>query len=421
MQVIILAPWRKLAEQEVWVSKSMKPHKAISKRTSKMKTYKHLIDIATSDEIMDGALMDGTEGKSDREEVQEVIEKKEKLKPLLREKFNNKELKPILHKAHEINDGFKQKKRIIIQPYFTPNKPEQWIQHIVVKTLKPIFMKGMYKFSCGSVPNRGVHYGKKYLEKFIKKNPKKTKYVLKLDIHHFYESVDIQILKERFAQIIKDDKMLALIYFVLDSNAGILPDGTIIKRGLPIGFYTSQWFANWFLQPFDHFVKEELKADFYMRYMDDIVIFGSNKRELHRIFKRIEEYLGSINLKVKSNWQVFRFDYIDKNGKRQGRFVDFMGFKFYRDKTTIRKSIFLRACRTARRISKKLKISWRDACQILSYMGWFYPTDTFKAYLKHIKPFVSVRMCKKIMSNHDRRKNDNSIQDGSKQSKTNGN
>ena len=112
------------------------------------------------------------------------------------------------------------------------------------------------------------------------------------------------------------------------------------------------------------------------------------------------------------------FDYIDKDGKRRGRPIDFMGFKFYRDKTTIRKSIFLRACRLARRLNKKMKISWHDACQLLSYLGWFYPTDTFGAYQRHIKPFVSVQKCKRIMSNHDRRKNGNNLQNSSEQRKT---
>jgi len=368
-----------------------------------MYTYSNRTKIALSDEIMDESLNTSSKKKKDRPMVQEVIKLKEPLKKIIRLKILNKELKPLIHEAHEINDGFKQKKRIIIQPYFDKNKPEQWLQHIVINTLKPIFMRGMYEFSCGSIPGRGVHYGKKYLEKFIKNNPKKIKYVLKLDIKHFYENVNIDLLKERFAKIIKDDVFLALIYWVLDSNAGRFPDGRIVKSGLPIGFYTSQWFANWFLQPFDHFVKETLRAAFYMRYMDDIVIFGSSKRELHRNFIQIRDYLKSMDLTVKDNWQVFLFDYTDKNGKRHGRAIDFMGFKFYRDKTVIRKSIFLRAIRKVRQISKKLKITCFDACQLLSYMGWFCVTDTFKAYEKYIKPFKLVGVCKKIMSKHDKK------------------
>lgn len=385
-----------------------------------MKTYSKLIDIALSDEIMDLSLKSAVERKTDRPEVQEVIKLKEQLKDILRVKILKKELKPLIHKAHEINDGFKQKKRLIIQPYFTKTKPEQWLQHIIISTLKPILMKGMYEFSCGSVPGRGIHYGKKYLEKFIRKHPKDVKYCLKIDIRHFYESIDIEILKERFREIIKDDVFLYLIFWVLDSNAGTMPDGNIVKKGLPIGFYTSQWFANWFLQPFDHYVKEELKAKCYVRYMDDIVILGVNKRELHKMFNLICSYLGEIGLTIKDNWQVFLFDYTDKDGKRHGRPIDFMGFKFYRDKTTIRKSIFLHACRLARRLHKKLHINWRDASQILSYFGWFKTTDTYKAFQKYIVSQISLNSCKKVMSIHDknlRRKNEHSLQNGTEQRK----
>ena len=368
-----------------------------------MKTYKNLIEKALSDEIIDQAFRVAAKRKRKRPEVERIIRNYDLVKSKIKELIKNGKLKPLIHKATEINDGFKLKKRVIIQPYFSATKPEQWIQHIVIQVLTPIFTKGMYEFSCGSVPGRGVHYGKKYLEKFIKRHPKETKYVLKLDIKHFYDNVNTNLIKERLREIIKDEKFLELTTFVLDSNVGIRENGEMFRPGLPIGYYTSQWFANWFLQPFDHFIKEELKASFYMRYMDDIVIFGSNKRELHKMFIRIEKYLNNIDLEVKSNWQIFRFDYFDKTGKRCGRFIDFMGFKFYRDKTTIRKSIFLRACRLARRLHKKIKISWFDACRIISYMGWFCPTDTFGAYKKYISPFVQIEACKKIISKHSKK------------------
>ena len=368
-----------------------------------MKTYKNLIEIALSDEIMDEALKDATLRKRERPEVRKVIENKETIKEEIRRKVFIDDLKPLTHQVHTINDGFKLKKRKIMRPNFTPDKPEQWMQHIVVKTLEPMFLKGMYELCCGSVPGRGIHYGKKFVEKFINKNPKKIKYVLKLDIHHFYESVNIEILKERLCKVVKDKYMLKLIFFILDSNVGIFENGEIKKGGLPIGFYTSQWFANWFLQPFDHYVKNELKAAFYVRYMDDIVIFGNNKKELRKMFFSIRDYLKNLKLEVKSDWQIFRFDYIGKDGKRKGRPLDFMGFKFYRDKTTIRKVIFLRACRVARRLKKKKNISWFDGCRMLSYVGWFKYTDTHQAFERHIKSNISIEVCKKLVSKHDRR------------------
>lgn len=362
-----------------------------------MKSYNHLFEIATSDDIIESSLMSASKGKRHRPEVKRVLENKEKYIKKFKEWLFGGLYEPVKHNAIYINDGFLLKKRVVIQPYFYP---EQWTQHIIVKTLQPIFMKGMYEFSCGSIPGRGIHHGKKHIEKFIKNNRAEIKYVLKFDIHHFYQSVNIDLLKARLNKVIHDEKFLKLVDFVLDSNSAMLKDGEIVKEGLPIGFYTSQWFANWFLQPFDHFVKEELKVKCYVRYMDDIVIFGRNKKELHKHLGRIQEYLSKMDLQLKSNYQIFRFDYIDKNGKRRGRFIDFMGFKFYRDKTTIRGKIFIRAVRKARRIKQKGRLTWRDAAQICSYLGWFKATNTYQAFKKYIEANVSVKACKKAISKH---------------------
>ena len=69
----------------------------------------------------------------------------------------------------------------------------------------------------------------------------------------------------------------------------LIIDGSEV--GLPLGFYTSQWLSNFMLQPLDHFIKEQLKAVHYIRYMDDMVVFGKNKKELHRMQQEIERFL----------------------------------------------------------------------------------------------------------------------------------
>ena len=383
-----------------------------------MKSYNHLFEKAISDEIMDPALDDGIKGKKDRPEIQDILRNRIKYKQILRQKIIAGDLVPFIHQATLRIDRCNGKPRIIVPPRFDKEEPEQWIHHIVIKTLKPIIMKGMYQFSCGSIPGRGIHYGKKYLEKFIKENKSEIKYVLKFDIHHFYESINVDLLKERFRKIIHDERMLKLIFYILDSNEYQL-DGELYKGGLLIGFYPSQWFANFFLQPFDHFIKENLKVKCYVRYMDDCVIFGRNKKELHQKLYAIEQYLGKMGLELKSNYQIYRFDYIDRQGNRRGRFIDFMGFKFYRDKTTIRKGIFARATRTARRISKKEKVTWFDAARMLSYKGWFKRTNTYKAFMKYIAPFVNLGKLRKIMSNYSKRRiNGTKLEKSGKSNKT---
>lgn len=273
---------------------------------------------------------------------------------------------------------------------------EQVIHHIVVSACYDIFMKGMYEFSCGSVPNRGAHYGKKYIERWIQRDKKNCKYVLKMDIRHFFESVDHDVLKAWIKKKIRDERMLYILELIIDGS----------EVGLPLGFYTSQWLSNFMLQPLDHFIKEQLKAVHYIRYMDDMVVFGKNKKELHRMQQEIERFLREkFNLQMKGNWQVFRFDYTEKKtGKRKGRPLDFMGFQFYHDKTILRESIMLSCTRKVNRVAKKEKITWYDATAILSYMGYLSNTDTYDMYLQRVKPYVNVKKLKKIVSKHSKRK-----------------
>ena len=216
--------------------------------------------------------------------------------------------KPSRHGKVCINEGTSRKVRMIEKPRYNY---EQVIHHIVVSACYDIFMKGMYEFSCGSVPNRGAHYGKKYIERWIQRDKKNCKYVLKMDIRHFFESVDHDVLKAWLKKKIRDERMLYILELIIDGS----------EVGLPLGFYTSQWLSNFMLQPLDHFIKEQLKAVHYIRYMDDMVVFGKNKKELHRMQQEIERYLREkFNLQMKGNWQVFRFDYTEKKtGKRKGR------------------------------------------------------------------------------------------------------
>ncbi len=206
---------------------------------------------------------------------------------------------------------------------------------------------------------------------------KNTKYCLKLDVAKFYPSVDNEILKRMFRRKIKDEDCLWLIDAIVDSN-----------QGLPIGNYTSQWFANVFLEGLDHFIKQKLGTKHYIRYVDDIVLLGPSKKSLHKARIAIAGYLGSINLKLKSNWQVF---------KVASRAIDFLGLRFFRDKTILRKRNALRIRRRFKKIANKLKINYRDACAVISYWGWIKRSDSFRFY-QDIKSLVSLSDAREVVS-----------------------
>lgn len=350
-----------------------------------MKTYKHLFEQVVAEDNIRQAIEEAAKRKRERRDVKRVLNNMDYHVGRVQKMLINEEYSAHIDRVCVINEGTHLKVRRIRKPHF---KYDQIIHHAVIQVLEPILMKPMYEMSCGSIPGRGSHYGRKRIEKWIHSDVKNTKYVFKMDIKHFYESVDKNILKSMLQRKIKDWKMLKLLFEIIDG----------CERGLPLGNYTSQWFANFMLTQLDHYIKEELKAKYYVRYMDDIVIFGPNKKELHRIHREIENYLKErFHLRVKENWQVYRFEYVSrKDGKLHGRDLDFMGFRFKRNRTILRRSIHYRITRKARRVTKNVTI--QGACGMVSYMGYIKNTDSYTVYRDYIRPVVNIGKLKRFIS-----------------------
>lgn len=161
-----------------------------------------------------------------------------------------------------------------------------------------------------------------------------------------------------------------------------------LKRDYLFGNFTSQWFANFNLQDLDHYIKEQLKVKYYLRYMDDMVLFHRNKKELHKIRLEIDKYLNQESLKIKENWQLFKID---------SRPLDFMGFRFYRGYTTLRRNIFLRMKRRIKKIYKKGKITPTDAGAVISYYGWIKHSNSYTINKKYITNYIKIQECKKVI------------------------
>lgn len=352
-----------------------------------MKSYKHLWEIFNSDELIDMCIRKAAVGKMNRYSVQEWMKDPELFKAYLR--ANIKNWKNYAHDPIYIKDGSCGKEREII----VPHHEETVVHYMVVETLKPLLTKGMYKHTYSSIPGRGLHGCMKYIRKWIDHDPAHCKYCLKLDIRKFFNSIDHDMLKAKFAKYVKDVKFLKVVNEIIDATS----------HGLPLGFYTSHWFANWLLQPLDHYIKEELHIVHYARYMDDMVLFGSNKRKLHLVREKIEQWLNNIGLRLKNNWQLFRFDYI-KKGIHRGRVLDFVGFKIYRDRTILRKSLLLKMTRKIKRIKKKNKFTIYDARQLMAYLGWVDWSDTYLVYKKYIAPTITFKKCKRRISQYDKKR-----------------
>lgn len=319
--------------------------------------------------------------KRSRRNVKQVLDRKEFYARYICQILKDKAFVPSEYKIEIVKDNPSGKERLIHIPKFFPDQIVHWALMIQIK---PLIMRGMYDHSCGSVPGRGQSHGQRYLRRWLDTDAKGTKYCLKMDIRKFYQNVDHGLLKNCFRNVIKDAETLALIDSIIDS----------VETGLPIGNYTSQWFSNFFLQEMDHLIKQDIGAKYYIRYVDDLVILGPNKKKLHAARKRIDEYLQSIGLAMKQDWQVFPV---------KSRPIDFLGFKFYRTHTTLRSRNALRIKRRVRSAVKKKAIPYKDACAIVSYIGMTTRCNSIYYRKKYINGIVNIKKLKEVIRNESRK------------------
>lgn len=264
---------------------------------------------------------------------------------LLSEMFKNMQYKTSPYTTYKI---YEPKERLIFRlPYF----PDRIAHHAIMNVMEPIWTKIFTRDTYSCIKNRGIHALLKKLSKDLVKDPKGTKYCLKLDITKFYPSIDHDVLKRILRKKIKDKQLLQLLDEIIDS-----------AEGVPIGNYLSQFFANLYLTYFDHWVKEELKVKYYYRYADDIVILCDNKQQLRSWFLAIKIYLSCVlKLTVKGNYQIFPVD---------SRGINFVGYIFYHNHIKLRKSIKHKLLNVVKNY-KENKITHEDLEKALaSYYGW---------------------------------------------------
>lgn len=223
-------------------------------------------------------------------------------------------------------------------PYF----PDRITHHAILNILEPVFTSMFTTDTYSCIKKKGIHGAVRGVKKALK-DEVATQYCLKLDIRKFYPTVDHVILKQLLRHKFKDNDLLWLLDEIIDS-----------AYGLPIGNYLSQYFANFYLTYFDHWLKETKQVKYYFRYADDIVILGPDKAYLHELLSEINRYLNTeLKLIVKDNYQVFPV---------AARGIDFVGYKFYHTHVLLRKTI-KKAC--ARKLKKN-----RNPSTIASYKGW---------------------------------------------------
>ncbi len=166
--------------------------------------------------------------------------------------------------------------------------------HALVGVIEPVFDLTFIRDSYATRKGKGSHKAILRAQEFLGRN----EWYLKFDIEKYFDSIDHELLLALLQRKIKDKRVLDLAAVIIKNSDASRDLGA--GKGLPIGNLTSQFFANVYLDPLDHYVKDKLGRKCYLRYMDDGVIFAGEKDCLREVLMMIRTFLGrELHLKLK--------------------------------------------------------------------------------------------------------------------------
>ena len=182
---------------------------------------------------------------------------------------------------------------------------------------------------------------------------------LKLDVHKYFDSISHIILMKLMEKLIKDYRLLQLLWRIIDSTGG--------EKGIPIGNLTSQHFGNLYLTALDYYVKQELRTKGYVRYMDDFLLFGQNKEELKEKLKLVKTFLFN-NLKLELNEP--QMNYCVKG-------IPYLGYRIFPDKMRL-------TPKSRKRFRHHIKQAWCELDNgLISQSEFARKADTLLAFVNY--------------------------------------
>jgi RNA-directed DNA polymerase len=169
-----------------------------------------------------------------------------------------------------------KKRQICAAPF-----AQRVLHHALMNVCHPFFEKAQIADSFASRLGKGTYAALERAKGFNRRYA----WYLKLDARKYFDSIHLGVLRQQLCRMFKDAQLLRIFDAILDSYE------TLPGRGVPIGNLTSQYFANHYLSPADHFAKETLRLPGYVRYMDDMVLWHEDKDALLEAGQRFEEYI----------------------------------------------------------------------------------------------------------------------------------
>jgi len=281
-----------------------------------------------------------------------------------------------------------------VREIFAADFRDRVVHHLFVAQLQQAAEKIFCFDSFACRKGKGTHQAVKRIENFIlkvTKNYKQKAYFLQLDLASFFMTIDQSILYSLVRKLLgtaKDlsmkeemlwlDKILVFekparnfrhkgdkaLYRLLPQNKSLF--GVAKGKGLPIGNHTSQFFANLYLNEVDQFIKRNLKAKFYVRYVDDFVILSRDKERLKENMAQIDKFLKE-RLMLRLNLKKTRLQSLDKG-------IEFLGYFIKPEHILIKRSVVGRCrgkitsfkeCVTTQNDKKKAEAT------LASYLGHF--------------------------------------------------
>ena len=271
------------------------------------------------------------------------------------------------------------------------------VHHALCRVIEPIFERTFVKDSYACRVGKGTHLAVEEFQRHARRYP----YVLKCDIAKYFPSIDHALLFDLLARKLKDQEVLWLIRTIIEASneqesvcrhfeGDDLFTPLTRRKGIPIGNLTSQFFANVYLDGFDHFLKEELRCRAYLRYCDDFVVFGDDKAGLWAIKEAMGEYLARLRLTLHPRkCHVLP----TRNG------VDFLGYRVWpthrRLRATTAKRCIRRLRGKARHCLEGTLPAERFLQSLASWLGLALHADTYglrRAVMRNLVEFVGERV-----------------------------
>jgi len=337
--------------------------------------------------------------------------------------------------------------RPVKREIFAAQFRDRVIHHLLINKFEYIFEKEFIYDTYSCRKGKGTHFGIKRVKKFIRQcseNYKKDCYILKMDIRGYFMSINNRILLKKLENLVskeykESDKesLMWLFREIINNNPtkeckiksarkkwnGLPKSKSLFYVapgcGMPIGNYTNQILANFYLSSFDHFMKHILGMRYYARYVDDFIIISQDEKKLKNIIPQVREFLLS-ELELCLHPKKIYFQHYRKG-------VEFLGVLIKPYRNYISSRVKCNFWKTVEGINKRLEKRQRlflyekeiMLSQVNSYLGVFSHSNThslrrksltsfdwrFWGYFKTEDDFTKISLIKKKKKSTKNRKN----------------